>query len=84
MNLRDLYQSLSTEEREAFAERVGIKPGYLWQIATQWKGKKPSLDLLKKIADSHPKLTVSGLVGEFTDEEPATRAPEASDKQGAH
>jgi hypothetical protein len=66
MKLSELHEQLTKEEREAFASRVGIKPAYLWQLATQWNGKKPSLDLLKKIADADARLTVAGLVEEFT------------------
>lgn len=72
MNLRDLFKNLSKDEREVFASKVGIKPAYLWQIATQWKGKKPSLDLLKKIADADSRLTVAELVEEFTGPEPGS------------
>lgn len=75
MNLRDLYQTLDKEQREAFAKRVDIQAPYLWQIATQWKGKKPSLDLLKKIADADARLTVDELVREFTEDDPSKAEP---------
>lgn len=75
MKLRDLYASLDKEARDALAAKVGIKPAYLWQIATQWSGKKPSLDVLKKLADADKRLTVVGLVNEFTGTELEPRSP---------
>lgn len=71
MNLRNLYEKLDKSEREAFATRVGIQPAYLWQLATQWRGKQPSLDLLSKLADADRRLSVAELVQEFTEDAPA-------------
>jgi hypothetical protein len=69
MKLRDLYPTLDTAERAKLAEKAGIKdPGYLWQLATQWRGKKPSIDLLGKLAAADPRLTVAELVEEFSGE----------------
>lgn len=71
MNLRDLYETLATEERNELAAKAGVSSAYLWQLATQWKGKKPSLALLKKLVDSDRRLDVSDLVAEFTGLRPA-------------
>lgn len=71
MNLRELYDTLDQDQRAALAARAGIKPPYLWQIATQWSGRKPSLEVLKKLADADKRLSVSELVSEFTVEAPA-------------
>lgn len=68
MKLHDLYQLLSTEERLELAKRAGTDPGYLWQISTRWRGKKPSLVLLKKLADADSRLILGDLVQEFCDE----------------
>ena len=62
---RDIFTSLSTSERTAFAGLTGSSAAYLWQLATQWKGKQPSLELLKKIAAADDRLSVEGLVNEF-------------------
>src|SRR5205085_11577707 len=66
MRLAQLYQDLDDDGRKALAASVCISPGYLWQIATQWKGKKPSLDLLGKFVEAEPRLTATDLVAEFT------------------
>lgn len=66
MRLRPLYEKLSTEQREQLAAEAGISAAYLWQLATQWNGKKPSLDLLASLAKADKRLTVKDLVEEFT------------------
>lgn len=37
------------DRRKELAAAVGTDPGYLWQVATGWKGRKPGIDLVKKI-----------------------------------
>lgn len=37
------------DRRRELAEACGTDPGYLWQIATGWRGRKASIDLTKKI-----------------------------------
>lgn len=71
MKLRDLYQTLDTAEREALAKKIEMSPGYLWQLATQWRGKKPSIDLLSKLAAADSRLSVAELVDEFSSEHQA-------------
>lgn len=71
MKLRDLYPKLSTQEREALAKSVDTQPGYLWQIATQWRGKKPSIDLIARLAAADIRLSVNELVEEFSEHEKA-------------
>lgn len=67
MRLSSLYPTLTGEQRVSFACRCGISTGYLWQLATRWKGKRPTVDLLAKLAKAHPDLSVSELVEEFAD-----------------
>lgn len=69
MDLRTLYQSLTVEEREALAKKVPTEAGYLWQLATQWRGKKPSLGLMQKLVAADPRLTLAELVEEFAGSE---------------
>lgn len=43
----DAHMDLKTyiedpERRQALAEAIPASPDYLWQIATGWKGRKPS------------------------------------------
>ena len=66
MKLCDLYLRLTTAEVEDLAKKAGTSPAYLWQIATQWRGKKPSLALLRDLADADKRLTIADLVAEFT------------------
>ena len=72
MRLRDLHPTLSTAERERLAAAVGVRPGYLWQIATGWRGKRASLDLVAKLAAADARLHVHDMVAEFS--EPAKAA----------
>lgn len=65
MNLHDLIENITVEEREALAKKVPTEPGYLWQLATQWRGKKPSLGLMQKLVAADPRLTLGELVEEF-------------------
>ena len=72
MRLRDLYTQLSTPEKEALATAVGVRPGYLWQIATGWQGgdgrvKRASLDLVAKLAAADARLHVHDMVAEFSE-----------------
>ncbi len=74
MKLRDLYQTLSTDERKELAKKVETKPGYLWQLATGWRGKKPSIDLIRKLADADTRMTAVELLEEFSGESAPTAA----------
>lgn len=75
MKLSMLYEALSGDERKQLAKKAGISAGYLWQLATRWNGKKPTVDLLAKLAEADRRLTVSDLVAEFAAEvEPAKAA----------
>ncbi|WP_162405557.1 hypothetical protein [Pseudoxanthomonas jiangsuensis] len=47
----DLLQFISDPGRKAaLAEMTSASPGYLWQIATRWRGKRASPDLARSIA----------------------------------
>lgn len=70
MRLAQLYQDLDEDGRKALATAAEISTGYLWQLATHWKGKKPSVDLIGKLVAADERLTPSDLVAEFT-EKPA-------------
>ena len=68
MQLKDLYPKLSTAQRAALAEKAGIKAPFLWQIATQWGGKKPSMKTLLKLAEADKRLRLADLAKEFSAE----------------
>jgi hypothetical protein len=87
MNLQDLFQTLTVEERAALAKKAETDPGYLWQLSTKWRDKKPSLGLLQKLVAADSRLTLGELVEEFagatagTDKEatsPHSAAPTAA------
>lgn len=66
MKLRKLYDSMTTEQREELAAKAGIKPAYLYQIATRWRGKKPSVDAIGRLAAADNRLKAADLIAEFT------------------
>jgi hypothetical protein len=67
VRLIDLYPTLSQEQRKTLATKAGIKPPFLWQIATHWDGRRPSLRTIERLAKAHPKLKLADLVAEFTE-----------------
>lgn len=72
MRLSALYPNLSTEQREALATAAGIKAPYLYQLATRWDNKKPSLDVMVALANADERLTLADLAEEFS--RPAEKA----------
>lgn len=76
MRLSDLYQKLSTPEREKLARAAGLHAGYLYQIARRWRGKKPSIRKIQALADADRRLTVKDMVLEFSEPVHATTAQE--------
>jgi hypothetical protein len=44
------------DRRRQLAEAVGSDPGYLWQIATGWRGKRASPGLAQAIERASAKL----------------------------
>ena len=70
MRLSELYPSLTTSEREELASKVRMSPGYLWQIATRWKGKTASIGLIQRLHAADERLTLVDLVAEFTEPAP--------------
>lgn len=65
MRLSDLYPKLTTPERESLAKAAGMDAGYLYQLATRWRGKKPSLKKIQMLAGADRRLTLRDLVAEF-------------------
>jgi len=69
MRFSTLYQSLNSEERDALAKAVDCTDaGYLWQIATRWRGKKPSFGFMQKLVAAEPRLTLGELAEEFSED----------------
>ncbi|SEJ55186.1 transcriptional regulator [Frateuria terrea] len=38
-----------TGVRRSLADQCGTTPGYLWQVAVNWRGRKAGIDLAKRI-----------------------------------
>jgi len=87
MRLDHLYSLLSAEERKDLALRAGINPGYLWQIATRWRGRKPSSSCIAKLLAADPRLTAADMLQELMEPPAACSAtpppPAESDTAGA-
>lgn len=71
MRLNTLHAKLTTAQRRVLAEQVGVTETYLWQIATRWRGKRASLDLIERLALADKRLKRADLLAEFT--EPAAQ-----------
>lgn len=67
MKLSDLYPKLSKDERDKLAKAAAIKPGYLYQIATRWRGRRASLQLINALVAADKRLTLKDMVSEFTE-----------------
>ena len=83
MRLSDLYQTLSSAERQSLADAVEIRPRYLWQIATGWRPgarseklrppKRPSVALIAALCAADARLHVGDLVAEFAEAPPEAK-----------
>lgn len=78
MRLKQRYSQLNKEQRAALAAAAGIGTDFLYQIATRWKGKRPSLPVMQKLAQADKKLTLADMVVEFTEPAPDKAAQEAA------
>lgn len=68
MRLSHLYQELSADERKALADAAGISAGYLYQIATRWQGRKPTVPVMDKLAKADKRLRLADMVAEFSEQ----------------
>ena len=66
MRLRDRYAQLTTAQRRELAQKAGIGEKYLYQIAVRWRGRRPSLLVMSRLAEADKKLTLKDLVAEFS------------------
>lgn len=65
MRLADLYPKLDSTQRAALAEKCETSPAYLWQLSARWRGRKPSVDMLLKLAAADKRLKVADMLAEF-------------------
>lgn len=80
MKLSQLLPMLSAAERDSLAQKAGTSAAYLWQLATRWRGKRPSIDMLTKLAAADGRLSTAELLDEFSSARPehaATKAQES-------
>lgn len=66
MNLRQRYEEMTPGQRVALAKAAGTSAGYLWQMATRWGGRRPSIDLMTRLANADRKLSIKDMLAEFT------------------
>lgn len=69
MNLKTLYDTLDGPGRERLAAAVGVSSGYLWQMASRWRGKRPSIKTLNALVRADKRLKLAELMDEFADAE---------------
>lgn len=74
MRLSTLYQDLTAEERAALAKKVGTDPGYIWQLATRWRGKRASIGFMSKLVAAEPRLSIADMSEEFAEPVEGERA----------
>ena len=84
MQLNTLYFSLSQDERSALAEKAGLAPGYLWQIATRWRGKRPSLETIQRLVAADERLALDDLMSEFSTPPKLARQESLSPMEASH
>jgi hypothetical protein len=61
MNLLDIHRAEGLNGLRRLAHEAGTDATYLWQLATAWRGKKPSPDLAKRLIAADPRLTLDDL-----------------------
>lgn len=66
MKLSELYKALDKGSRESLAKSAGISPAYLYQIATQWNGRRPSVDVIGRLLKADSRLQAVDLISEFS------------------
>lgn len=69
MKLSDLYQTLDKKGRKRLAVKAGIDEGYLWQLATKWRGKKPSVEVIARLVKADRRLKAAHIIAEFSEDE---------------
>lgn len=81
----DLLEYITDAERKAaLAERLGSSPGYLWQLATGWRGKKPSPDFAMRIdAATGGQVSKSTLRPDLWPATQPTPPPQAAEQKAA-
>ncbi len=65
MRLSDLYQKLDSEGRKSLANKIGMSEGFLFQVATRWRRKRPSIVRINEICKLDRRLTKKDLLDEF-------------------
>lgn len=65
MRLNELYNRLDSKGRQQLAKDSDVDLGYLYQIATQWRGKKPSVDVINRLLKADRRLKAKDLLDEY-------------------
>jgi hypothetical protein len=82
MRLSELWKQLKPAEKAALAEAVDSDVAYLGQLASRWRGKKASVDLIAKLCKADPRLHVNDLVTEFSEDMPGAAEQAQQQPQG--
>ena len=84
MRLDKRYAEMTTAERLDLANRAAVSPGYLYQIATRWNGKTPSIHVIKRLAQCDKRLTERDMAAEFLEpaNPPAATHPAPAEAEG--
>ncbi len=62
MTLFEVYESGGRKALAALAKAAGTDTTYLYQLATGWRGKRPSPDLCKRLIAADPRLSYEDLL----------------------
>ncbi len=73
MNLLPYIEDMAA--RRSLAEACGTSPEYLWQVATNWNGRKASHELARRIETAtEGKVTIHDLRPDIFGEAPSVAA----------
>jgi len=80
MKLASLYQVLDGKARKALADKASVDVQYLYQMATRWRGKRPSVDVIGRLIRADSRLSAADLIAEFAevDEKDASNAEQST------
>lgn len=73
MRFTDLFPTLSVKDQGVLAKKAGTSRAYLWQLANRWRGKRPSVGLISRLALADKRLGLDEMVREFASKRPLHR-----------
>ena len=73
MNLRDLVEKMTAQQRRELAKRAGVKPDYVYQLAKGYR-RNPPVQTLIALVDADKRLRMAHVIEQFRE---APNAPAA-------